>query len=61
MIKVIAPAALLLLAGGVAAAGSPPQLTVTPQRGLIDAPFHVVLRNLLPGVRVTVTASRPDA
>lgn len=38
-----------------------PMLTVKPGKGLIDAPFRVQLRNVLPGVRVTITASRPDA
>ncbi|TLZ32370.1 MAG: hypothetical protein E6K29_01605, partial [Gammaproteobacteria bacterium] len=28
---------------------------------MIDAPFHVQLRNVLPGARVALSASRPDA
>ena len=35
-------------------------LEVTPASGLIDAPFHIVLRNLVPGTRVEVSAARPD-
>jgi pimeloyl-ACP methyl ester carboxylesterase len=46
----------------LAAAGAAerPQLSVTPASGFIDAPFHVVMRNLLPGSRVKVSAQRPD-
>lgn len=35
-------------------------MRVTPVSGLIDAPFHVVLRGLVPGTRVKLRASRPD-
>jgi hypothetical protein len=47
---------------GSAALGDPrqPELQVTPASGLIDAPFHVVVRGLVPGTRVMVSASRPD-
>jgi hypothetical protein len=55
-------AALAAIACGALRAGTPAQLTVTPESGLIDAPFHVQLRNVLPnGARVTLSASRPDA
>ncbi|HMG58273.1 MAG TPA: acyl-CoA thioesterase/BAAT N-terminal domain-containing protein, partial [Burkholderiales bacterium] len=54
-------AALAAIACGVLGAANPAQLTVTPESGLIDAPFHVQLRNVLPGARVTLSASRPDA
>ena len=37
-----------------------PALEVTPVSGLIDAPFHVVVRGLVPGTRVKLSASRPD-
>jgi dienelactone hydrolase len=37
------------------------ELLVTPASGLIDAPFHVVVKNVLPGVRVKLSAARPDA
>lgn len=50
-----------LLLGGPAASGASPQLSVTPSDALVDAPFHVVLRNVLPGVRVRLSARRPDA
>jgi pimeloyl-ACP methyl ester carboxylesterase len=50
-----------VLVGSTALAGSQqPQLRVTPSSGLIDAPFHVVVRGLVPGTRVKVSASRPD-
>jgi pimeloyl-ACP methyl ester carboxylesterase len=45
----------------VAAAAETPQLSVTPPTGPVDAPLHVVTRNILPGTRVRVSASRPDA
>jgi dienelactone hydrolase len=48
-----------LTAGLVGIAGAA-QLSVSPQAGLIDAPFHVVLRDALPGSRVTLTAERLD-
>lgn len=56
----IARGAFALLACGSASAAEP-QLTVTPASGLADAPFHVVVQNVLPGSRVTVSAARPDA
>jgi hypothetical protein len=37
------------------------RLRITPDSGLVDEPFHVVLDRILPGLRVTVTASRPDS
>ncbi len=52
-----------MLAWGAAAAvgaAQPPQLSVTPSSGPVDAPFHVVIRNVLPGARVRVSAQRPD-
>ena len=49
------------LVGSTALAGpEQPELQVTPASGLIDASFHVVVRGLVPGTRVTVSASRPD-
>lgn len=45
-------------AEAVAAQGA--QLTVTPASGLVDAPFHVAIRGVLPGSRVKVTAQRLD-
>jgi pimeloyl-ACP methyl ester carboxylesterase len=54
-------ASLAVIACGALGAATPAQLTVTPESGLIDAPFHVELRNVLPGARVTLSASRPDA
>ena len=53
----------VMLLGGCAAAAAAesPQLSVTPATGPVDAPFHVALRNVLPGTRVRVSASRPDA
>jgi hypothetical protein len=42
--------------------GSPqPELNVTPAAGPIDAPFHVSIQGLVPGTRVALSASRPDA
>jgi hypothetical protein len=49
------------LISGVVRAGNAIQLTVTPELGLIDAPFRVVLRGVVPGTRVTLSAARPDA
>ena len=63
MAGVMARAALAVAAcGAVAAAGAAdrPQLSVTPQSGLMDAPFHVVIEHVLPGSRVKVSAQRPD-
>src|SRR5256885_12268833 len=54
-------AAVAAIACGALGAAGHAQLTVTPGSGLIDAPFHVELRNVLPGARVTLSASRPDA
>src|SRR5436305_10017754 len=54
-------AAVAAIACGALGAADRAQLTVTPGSGLIDAPFHVQVRNVLPGARVTVSASRPDA
>ena len=60
MIRMLARVALTLFTCAAAAAESP-QLSVTPPKGPVDAPFHVALRGILPGTRVTLTASRPDA
>ena len=50
-----------MLVGSIAIAGpEQPELQVTPAAGLIDAPFHVVVRDLVPGTRVEVSATRPD-
>jgi dienelactone hydrolase len=50
-----------VLVGTTALADSrQPELQVTPAAGLIDAPFHVEVRGLVPGTRVKVSASRPD-
>jgi pimeloyl-ACP methyl ester carboxylesterase len=50
-----------MLIGSAALADSPQaELQVTPAAGLIDAPFHVVVRGLVPGTRVKLSASRPD-
>jgi hypothetical protein len=54
-------ATLAAVVWGTLRAANPVQLSVTPEVGLIDAYFHVQLRNVLPGARVTLTASRPDA
>src|SRR2546423_15084661 len=54
-------AAVAAIACGALGAADRAQLTVTPGSGLIDAPFHLQVRNVLPGARVTVSASRPDA
>jgi hypothetical protein len=62
MIRSLARALLaLLFAGAVASAADPPELSVTPAAGPIDAPLHVVMRNVLPGTRVRIEAARPDA
>jgi pimeloyl-ACP methyl ester carboxylesterase len=63
MANVIARWALATAAcGAVGAVGAieRPQLSVTPASGLVDSPFHVVIRNVLPGSRVRVSAQRPD-
>ena len=57
-----APIACAVLASlGAAALAAPPKLSVTPPTGSIDAPFHVALEGLVPGTRVRLSASRPDA
>ena len=62
MIRSLAHALLaLLFAGEVVSAADSPQLSVTPPAGPIDAPLHVVMRNVLPGTRVRIEAARPDA
>ncbi len=66
MANVIARRGLAIVAlGAVCAWGAVgaverPQLSVMPASGLVDAPFHVVIRNVLPGSRVRVSAQRPD-
>jgi hypothetical protein len=57
LVRITLPAAL---ATGLFCAANAAQLTVTPSSGLVDAPFHVVLRGVLPGSRVTLSAARPD-
>src|SRR5579863_7478811 len=47
-------------AAAAAAAADGPQLIVSPAAGPVDAPFHVVIRNVLPGSRVKLSAQRPD-
>ena len=61
MIRMLARVTLTLFACAAAAAAESPQLSVTPPTGPVDAPLHVVMRNILPGTRVKVSASRPDA
>ena len=61
MRALIARGACLSFAWTALGAAPQPELSVTPASGLIDAPFHVALRGLLPGTRVTLSASRPDA
>jgi pimeloyl-ACP methyl ester carboxylesterase len=61
MIRVLARVTLALIVCAAAAAAESPQLSVTPSTGPVDAPLHVAMRKLLPGTRVTVSASRPDA
>lgn len=63
----LACAVALLLAGSAVASpaarsapAAAPKLSVSPADGLVDAPFHVVLRNALPGLRVKISARRPD-
>ena len=60
MINMIVRSALVLFACDALHAAELPQLGVTPASGLIDAPFHVTVRNVLPGSRVKVSAARPD-
>jgi hypothetical protein len=58
--------ALVLAGGAIASPGAlarpvaTPMLTVSPADGLADAPFHVILSNVLPGLRVKISARRPD-
>ena len=59
MIRMLARLTLTLFA--CAAAAETPQLSVTPASGPVDAPLHVVMRNILPGTRVRLSATRPDA
>ncbi|HEY0767339.1 MAG TPA: acyl-CoA thioesterase/bile acid-CoA:amino acid N-acyltransferase family protein [Steroidobacteraceae bacterium] len=56
----LAFAATVVAAWEALGAANAAQLSVAPELGLIDAPFHVVLRNVLPGRAVTVSASRAD-
>ncbi|MBV8342839.1 MAG: acyl-CoA thioesterase/BAAT N-terminal domain-containing protein [Gammaproteobacteria bacterium] len=53
-------ATLALAAFAALAPAGAAQLAVIPESGLVDAPFHAVLRGVLPGSRVTLSASRPD-
>lgn len=59
-VPLIARVALALCACGAADAAEILQLGVTPASGLVDAPFHVVIRNVVPGSRVKVSAQRLD-
>jgi pimeloyl-ACP methyl ester carboxylesterase len=60
LVGIGARAVLALFACGAVGAAENPQLSVTPASGLVDAPFHVVIRNIVPGSRVKVSAQRPD-
>jgi dienelactone hydrolase len=60
MANLISRGALAVFACGALGAAERLQLSVTPASGLVDAPFHVVIRNVLPGSRVRVSAQRPD-
>ena len=60
MCRLMALLACVLLAPPRSRTTRQPELQVTPASGLIDAPFHVVIRGLVPGTRVKVSASRPD-
>lgn len=51
---------LAILACSALSAAQNPQLTVTPASALVDAPFHVSVRDVLPGARVRISAQRPD-
>lgn len=53
-------AATVVAAWPALGAANAAQLSVAPESGLIDAPFHVVLHGVLPGTEVTLNASRPD-
>ena len=61
MAKIVAGVMLGMFACGAVAAAERPQLSVSPKSGLVDAPFRIVVENILPGARVTVSAARPDA
>jgi dienelactone hydrolase len=50
----------LLVISTALADSQQPELRITPASGLIDGPFHVVVRDLVPGTRVKLSASRPD-
>src|SRR5580704_39419 len=60
MRRLMACGVCVLVTSSAFAGASQPDLRVTPASGLIDAPFHVVIQGLVPGVRVRVSASRPD-
>jgi pimeloyl-ACP methyl ester carboxylesterase len=60
MRRMMAWGACVLVTSAALADSQQPELRVTPASGLIDAPFHVVIRGLVPGTRAKVTASRPD-
>jgi pimeloyl-ACP methyl ester carboxylesterase len=60
MLKRFASGALTLFACGALLAANPAQMSVVPASGSIDAPFHVLVQNVLPGARVKVSAARPD-
>lgn len=60
MRKLIAWGACALFTSSVAGGSQQPELSVTPAAGPIDAPFHVIVRDLVPGTRVRLSASRPD-
>jgi pimeloyl-ACP methyl ester carboxylesterase len=59
MVGAVAGAVLAMAAQGADAAEHP-QLIVTPASGWVDAPFHVVIKDVVPGSRVKVSAQRPD-
>ncbi len=60
-VQTVLAGALLCTLSATPSTANAARLTVTPASGLIDAPFHVVLRDVLPGTRVTLSAARPDA
>ncbi len=60
LLKMTLPLVALAFSMTIAAA-EPVTLVVTPPTGLIDDPFHVVLKHVLPGSRVKISAARPDA
>jgi pimeloyl-ACP methyl ester carboxylesterase len=60
MSRLIACCVWVLVGSAALADPQQPELQVTPASGLIDAPFRVVVRNLVPGSRVKVSATRPD-